>query len=171
MAMCFSPGGGMAGQWPPHLLKNGLRRPVIPIPATANTSVAPILELQLHDNSITANTAFVASLSQTTDDDYQTMFSQTFMAMNHKSDTLKTYIDSGASHHYFADKSWFDEYTEITPTTGHTASQGSTFSIVGVGNIRALCMVDDGYQSFTLMNVLHAPDLVANLISVSFADC
>jgi hypothetical protein len=74
MTTCFSPGGGMAGQWPPHLLKNGPRRPVIPTPATANTSIAPIPELQSHDNSIAADTAFVASLSQTTDDDYQTMF-------------------------------------------------------------------------------------------------
>jgi hypothetical protein len=48
---------------------------------------------------------------------------------------VATYADSGASHHYFVDRSDFDTYMEISPVVGQAAGKDSTFQIVGIGSV------------------------------------
>jgi hypothetical protein len=45
----------------------------------------------------------------------------------------ETFLDSGATHHYFVDKGWFSDYVAITPMSGQAAS--SKFDIVGTGTV------------------------------------
>lgn len=143
---CFSKGGGLEGQRPAHWKP---RR-------AANTVTTP-----------TANVVSSGSVAPT--NDYVASFSL-FMSSLNDVGPVKTYIDSGASHHYFVDRTWFAEYLEITPIQGRAAERGSTFTIVGVGNVHAQCLVNGSYQPIVLRNALHAPGLNANLVSVSRAD-
>ena len=83
---------------------------------------------------------------------------------------ITTYADSGASHHYFVDRSDFDTYMEISPVTGQGAGKDSTFQIVGIGSVQKDVVVDGRRQRVTFANAVHAPSLAANLISISRLD-
>ena len=83
---------------------------------------------------------------------------------------VATYADSGASHHYFVNRSDFSTYMEISPITGQGAGKDSTFKIVGVGSVQKDVIVDGKRQSVIFRNVAHAPDLAANLVSISRLD-
>jgi hypothetical protein len=144
---CYAAGGGKEGQWPATWHKH-VRKAHI---ATAETPA-----------SSPTTTALLAE----TLDEYATNFS--FMAaLNEHSLSLATYLDSGASNHYFVDRSWFSEYVEITPITGSAAKAGSTFSIIGMGTVCIQTPINGKTNIVTLRNVMHAPDLTANLISIA----
>lgn len=81
-----------------------------------------------------------------------------------------TYADSGASHHYFVERADFKTYAEISPVTGQGAGKGSTFKIIGVGSVQKDVMVDGERRRVTFENAVHAPDLAANLVSISRLD-
>ncbi|OJT09466.1 Retrovirus-related Pol polyprotein from transposon TNT 1-94, partial [Trametes pubescens] len=83
---------------------------------------------------------------------------------------VKAYADSGASHHYFVDRRHFSNYRTVTPMHGNAAKKGATFQIIGVGDINAVMVIDNRESLITLKEVLHAPDLAANLISVARID-
>ncbi|KAF9642706.1 hypothetical protein BDM02DRAFT_3071330, partial [Thelephora ganbajun] len=78
-----------------------------------------------------------------------------------------TYTDSGASHHYFVDRSDFNAYTEISPVTGQGAGRGSTFQIIGVGSVHKDVVIDGKRRRIVFRDAVHAPDLAANLASIS----
>jgi len=81
-----------------------------------------------------------------------------------------TYADSGASHHYFVDRSDFKDYMEISPVTGRGAGKDSTFQIVGIGSVQKDVVMDGRQQRVTFTNAVHAPGLAANLVSISRLD-
>ena len=83
---------------------------------------------------------------------------------------VSTYADSGASHHYFMDRLDFETYTEISPVMGQGAGKDSTFQIIGVGSVRKDIVMDGRWQRVIFTNVVHAPDLTVNLISISQLD-
>jgi len=83
---------------------------------------------------------------------------------------VSTYADSGASHHYFVDRSDFADYMEISPVTGRGAGRDSTFQIVGIGSVQKDVVVDGRRKRITFANAVHAPGLAANLVSISHLD-
>ena len=89
---------------------------------------------------------------------------------SHTGRPIATYADSGASHHYFVDRSDFDTYAEIAPVTGQGVGRDSTFQIVGVGSVQKDVVVDGKRRRVTFTNAVHAPDLAANLVSISRLD-
>ncbi|KAJ7716631.1 hypothetical protein B0H16DRAFT_1278867, partial [Mycena metata] len=76
--------------------------------------------------------------------------------------------DSGASDHFFRNRDNFTTYEAIPTRTGKSAlaSEGD-FTIVGKGNVRMVFQVDGKLVHVTFTNVLHAPSLSANLVSVT----
>ncbi|KAJ7736927.1 hypothetical protein B0H16DRAFT_1214845, partial [Mycena metata] len=76
--------------------------------------------------------------------------------------------DSGASDHFFRNREDFATYDVIAARTGKSAlaSEGD-FAIVGKGNVKKVFRVDGKLVHVTFTNVLHAPSLSANLVSVS----
>lgn len=83
---------------------------------------------------------------------------------------MSTYADSGASHHYFVNRSDFETYTEISSVTGQGAGRDSTFQIISVGSVRKDVMMGGKRRRIIFANAVHAPDLAANLISISQLD-
>ncbi|KAH9931399.1 hypothetical protein B0H21DRAFT_826005 [Amylocystis lapponica] len=91
-------------------------------------------------------------------------------AGNPSSWTFRAYADSGATHHYFTEHAHFTEYLPLTPTMGQAAKKGSEFQIVGVGNISIQVEIDGRKSVVVFQNTMHAPDLAANLLSMSQMD-
>ncbi len=81
---------------------------------------------------------------------------------------LLMFLNSGASDHFFRNKSEFTEYEPVPYRTGTSAlSSEGEFSIVGKGTVVHVFKVGGKKVEFTFKNTLHAPSLTANLISVS----
>ncbi|KAI0348940.1 hypothetical protein OH77DRAFT_1382055, partial [Trametes cingulata] len=64
----------------------------------------------------------------------------------------------------------FSEYRTVTPFTGNAARRGATFQIVGMGDVQILLRMGGRESVVILKDVLHAPDLAANLISIARID-
>jgi len=77
-------------------------------------------------------------------------------------------IDSGALDYCFADKSLLTNLTLFkNPTTGLGAGKGSIFTINRRGNVELQTMANGIKRNITFKDVLYAPNLRSNLISVS----
>lgn len=77
-------------------------------------------------------------------------------------------LDSGASSHMCNSKLLFTSYVEFqSPEPISSAKAGVTFHALGKGTVNAKFINDGKITTATLHNVLYAPDLDTNLISVS----
>jgi len=77
-------------------------------------------------------------------------------------------IDSGASDHCFANKSFFISYSPLNQNiSGLSAGINSTFNILGRGTVKFKTRVEGTLRSITLNNAMYTLDLQSNLISVS----
>jgi hypothetical protein len=102
---CFSKGGGKEGQRPAHWFRK--KQPTAQLAPTVSEPSANLTTKP----AVTPASDYVASYSL-------------FMATTRDPTTaVQTFLDSGASHHYFVDKSWFSEYLAITPMQGRAAQK------------------------------------------------
>jgi len=77
-------------------------------------------------------------------------------------------IDSGASDHCFADKTLFTTYILLNYLfIGLSAGKDSTFRILEKRTIKLQTYVNREQKTITLDNVIYAPKLRSNLISIS----
>lgn len=83
---------------------------------------------------------------------------------------VNTFKDSGATDHCYVRREDFTTYSTIPIRHGKAAKRGTQFSIVGIGSVTKILPVEGRLVSMTFTNVLHTPDLSANLISVSRLD-
>ena len=82
----------------------------------------------------------------------------------------RVWIDSGANYHLGKNLSWFFNYRVLLTPEPITGIAGSA-SVIGVGDIAFLAKLSGGQTSrFVFTDVLHAPGIVVNLISVSRLD-
>jgi transposase InsO family protein len=88
-----------------------------------------------------------------------------FMARQTEARRGEWIVDSGASAHMCAEASLFKTYRALDPTDV-TIGDGSTIKAVGVGVVPLTLKVDGTPVQAELQQVLHVPDLVANLFSV-----
>jgi len=95
-------------------------------------------------------------------------YSVMFQATSSNKLDIPTLIDSGASNHCFADKTLFTTYIPLNhPSIGLSVGRDSTFRILGKGTIKLRTYVNGEQKTITLDNVIYAPELKSNLISVS----
>jgi len=78
----------------------------------------------------------------------------------HNKQTIHTLIDSGASDHCFADKSFFISYSPLNQNiSGLSAGINSTFNILGRGTVKFKIRVKGTLRFITLDSVMYIPDL------------
>ncbi|KAG6852019.1 hypothetical protein C0991_004079 [Blastosporella zonata] len=82
-----------------------------------------------------------------------------------------TYADSAASRHFFTERGDFVTYGPVPDdiATGSVAN-GGAFRVEGMGRIRKMVSYRVREVKITLDNVLHAPHLDHNLISIGCLD-
>ncbi|KAJ7933295.1 hypothetical protein B0H13DRAFT_2306972 [Mycena leptocephala] len=96
----------------------------------------------------------------------QAMVSRTFE--NRSPAATITFLDSGATDHFFRNRTDFATYEVIPMRTGKSAlSSEGDFPVIGKGTVTKLFHVTGKTVHITFKNALHAPSLSANLISVS----
>ncbi|KAL7280494.1 hypothetical protein ACG7TL_005426 [Trametes sanguinea] len=188
---CYCPGGGMAGQQPstwktePRPKKGSpcdamMREALATIKPTSNpsnntanltttqgaTPSTPSDGLTSPPKAFATHThAFVAALATET-----LGVNPTYDAMQEPMSNIRAYADTGASHHYFIDRRHFSNYRSTSSMTGNAAKRGSTFEIAGIGDVSLIIRTEGRDVKIRLHDVLHAPDLAANLVSVARID-
>lgn len=77
-------------------------------------------------------------------------------------------VDSGSSDHLTNNINAFSEYIELSqPKIIAAAKNGVSLMAVGVGNIKARCLIGKRFVDCTIKNVYYVPELRTNLLSVS----
>lgn len=74
------------------------------------------------------------------------------------------FLDSGANIHATSDRSLFTSFSEYTSTIYSVS--GDQVKVCGIGNVTILCTVKNCDYSTVLNQVLYAPDIACNILSV-----
>ncbi|KAJ7775251.1 hypothetical protein B0H14DRAFT_3508447 [Mycena olivaceomarginata] len=191
---CYWPGGGKEGQFPPNFGRNRPQArqttadeeppthrvlmaaaarhvtieevedkdaPRIVYPARKDTPLKPVEEIVPLVGSVPTTPKALALSGSTAP---KALVSRTFE--NHSPAKAITFLDSGASDHFFRDRSDFRSYEAVAVRTGKSAlaSEGD-FAIVGKGTVTKVFNVGGKEVHITFSNALHAPTLSANLVS------
>ena len=77
--------------------------------------------------------------------------------------------DSGASSHICNNQNWFKTLEIFMGPRSVTVGDESEVKVIGCGDVEISCQVEGNTRHATLSNVLHAPKLVSNLISIGEA--
>lgn len=78
-------------------------------------------------------------------------------------------VDSGASEHMCRLKECFSNYMELTEERMVVVGNGAKIRAIGIGQVTVEAFDGKNYLKTTLNNVLHVPQITANLFSVSTA--
>ncbi|TFY57497.1 hypothetical protein EVJ58_g6983 [Rhodofomes roseus] len=175
---CYCEGGGMAGQQPAHWKSQPRPKKGSPAdlahPGGNTTPAANTAASAASPPQVSLPSAAAASAGSSTYN--YDVFHNVLLASAAPADqatpngTIRAYLDSGASHHYFTDRAYFSEYLPLKPHTGSSAKRGADFTIIGVGCVHAEMLIEGRRSIVTFRNALHVPDLAANLISLSRID-
>ncbi|KAJ3492188.1 hypothetical protein NLJ89_g11264 [Agrocybe chaxingu] len=172
--VCYWPGGGKEGQFPPGFGKrggaNGSANMALNT-APASTANAAIIETSYALMAMTGGGNDEEEGRHTVSAIPVADEPTALAAVALGGGDLLTYVDSGASDHCFANKNDFSAY-ELFPETreGQAALRGAKFKILGSGTVRKSFISEGRRTSITFHNALHTPDFAANLISVSKFD-
>ncbi|KAJ6479829.1 hypothetical protein C8R45DRAFT_1156024 [Mycena sanguinolenta] len=157
---CYWPGGGKEGQFPANFGRNrpqarqagAAEDPPVHRVLMATAESTPVLQCVL--DSPNAPMAFASRTLE-----------------NFAPLQTVTFVDSGASDHFFRDRSDFDNYEAVAVRTGKSAlASDGDFTIVGKGTVTKRFIINGKEAHITFRNALHTPSLSANLISVSQLD-
>ncbi len=95
------------------------------------------------------------------------MYPQLMMAQVDEELETKMFLDSGATHYCFHDRSDFQTYTDLSAKQGDSATEGGKFFTKGQGRVTQQVIVEGEEINLQFNNVLHTPKLTSNLISVA----
>ncbi|KAL7278428.1 hypothetical protein ACG7TL_007425 [Trametes sanguinea] len=186
---CYCPGGGMAGQQPTTwkteprpkkgspcdvMMKEALAM-IKPTSQPANVAHAANLTTSTSTTEAVSSTSATAA-SVTTHAFVTALVTETvgpkplYDATQEPMTNIHAFADTGASHHYFTDRRHFTNYRTTSTMTGNAAKRGSTFEIAGIGDVSFIIRAEGRAVQILLRDVLHAPDLSANLVSVARID-
>lgn len=74
-------------------------------------------------------------------------------------------LDSGATEHMSKRREWFTDYEQLSELRPVRIGNGALINAVGKGNIEVSSFNGQDWMNKILLNVLHVPDLHANLFS------
>jgi hypothetical protein len=168
MGDCFQLGGGKQGQYPPWWKG---KRTVPVITNTANLAMSP-------DGEVKTGTHYALSTS--------VAFDELDDIMKENADSLKrvalaagiapfstsssSFADSGCTIHFFKNRDVFSSYRPLNKVVGQSSKEGTNFTILGTGNVELKVVFNGVEHTLTFHDALHAPDIMANLLSISKMD-
>lgn len=187
---CYWRGGGKEGQFPPGFSRRNTRNQTSAAPTSSTTTPtanAAIIETVYMLMAVDTPEQYVASSipthterSEYDDSDIPEAFApreevvrepNAMVAGVGTGTSNTTYIDSGASHHYFANKTEFSSYIKYpNKKEGQAATRSSKFTIYVTGTVAKRYLSGNKATTFNFSDALHMPDFAANLISVSKFD-
>ncbi len=169
---CYWPGGGKAGQFPAGFGQRGgaTGSSVAGTPSTpvAHGPAANVAQIPDGDRVY----ALMASLKEPpVEDPNNVSFEIRALLAENQHRDVNTYADSGATEHFFVNRSDFSSYKTLDENiTGNAAEKDSTFRIAGFGVVKKSFRHEGKQTHLTFKNAMHTPDLAANLVSISRFD-
>ena len=79
-------------------------------------------------------------------------------------------VDSRCTTYFFKSQDAFSIYKPLDEATGQSSKVGANFCIYGIETVEIKVIHDNVIHTLEFTNVLHAPDITANLISISKMD-
>jgi len=84
--------------------------------------------------------------------------------------SLSSFADSGCTIHFFKNREVFSSYKPLNRVEGQSSKEGTSFTILGSGNVEFKVMFEGRENTLMFHDTLHAPDITANLLSISRMD-
>ena len=169
---CFQQGGGKAGQYPPWWKGKRTQNPTVPSANLATSSIA--------DGNVTTGGHYALSASFNIRDIEHiiarnlSVERKVALAVAESPETLNTgtacVADSGCTTYFFKSREAFSSYTPLDKAAGQSSKEGTSFTVLGMGTVQIKVIHKGLEQTLTFGNALHAPDVTANLISISRLD-
>ncbi|EDR06963.1 uncharacterized protein LACBIDRAFT_328359 [Laccaria bicolor S238N-H82] len=78
--------------------------------------------------------------------------------------------DSGCTTYFFKSRNVFSIYKSLDKTIGQSSMVGANFRVLGMGTVEIKVVHENVEHTLVFTNALHAPDVTANLISISRMD-
>ncbi|GLB45342.1 hypothetical protein LshimejAT787_2200050 [Lyophyllum shimeji] len=166
---CFQTGGGKAGQYPSWW--KGKRTAVAPSANLATTSSTA-------DGPVTAGTHY--ALSATFDENAIAKIIEENAPIDRKVALVATnnldplssclVADSGCTAYFFKSRDSFKTYKPLNKVVGQSSKESANFSVIGVGNVEVRVLHKNVEHTLQFRDSLHAPDVTANLLSISKMD-
>jgi hypothetical protein len=163
---CFQLGGA-AGQYP-SWWKGKRTAPAVPVANLALTS-----EGAVKPGSHYALSAYVdlSNIDTILDENVDSLRRVALAAGNvPTSMTSCSFADSGCTIHFFKHKDVFSSYRPLNKMVGQSSKEGADFTILGTGNVELRVSFKGKEHTLTFRDALHAPDITANLLSISRMD-
>src|SRR5271155_55858 len=169
---CFQPGGGKAGQYPPWW--KGKRTPNSSVPS-ANLATSFVTTGDIANGSHYALSAsFDIKNIEEIIAQNGPVNRKIALAAAENPGTLSTgtacVADSGCTTYFFKSREAFSSYKPSEKAAGQSSKEGASFTVLGVGTVQVKVVHNGLEQTLSFSNALHAPDVTANLISVSRMD-
>jgi Reverse transcriptase (RNA-dependent DNA polymerase)/gag-polypeptide of LTR copia-type/GAG-pre-integrase domain len=169
---CFQQGGGKAGQYPPWWKGKRSQTPSVPSANLATSSIA--------DGAVTTGSHYALSASFNIKDIEQVIAQnipverKIALAVAENPKTLDMgsacVADSGCTTYFFKSREAFSSYTALEKAAGQSSKEGTNFTVLGMGTVQIKVVHNGLEHTLTFGNALHAPDVTANLISISRLD-
>jgi hypothetical protein len=81
-----------------------------------------------------------------------------------------SFADSGCMIHFFKNRDVFLFYKPLNQVVSQSSKEGTSFTILGTGDIEFKVIFQGTKHTLTFHNALHAPNITANLLSISKMD-
>jgi hypothetical protein len=81
-----------------------------------------------------------------------------------------SFADLGCTIHFFKNKDIFSSYKSLNRVVGQSSKEGTSFTVLGTGNVELQVVFKGSEHTLMFCDVLHAPDITANLLSISRMD-
>jgi hypothetical protein len=169
---CFQPGGGKAGQYPPWWKGKRTQTPSVPSANLTTSSIAAgdvttgghyalsaLLDIRDIEDFITQNIPVERKVALTVAENPGTLSMGTACV-----------ADSGCTTHFFKSREAFSSYKSLEKAAGQSSKEGTNFTVLGMGTVQMKVVYNGLEQTLTFRDALHAPDVTANLISISRLD-
>jgi hypothetical protein len=182
---CFQPGGGKAGQYPPWWKGKRTQTPSVPSANLTTSSTAAVPSANLATSSIaTGNVtsgSHYALMGSVDVNDLEEIIARNApidrkvaLAVAENPGTLSTgtacVADSGCTTHFFKSREYFSSYGVLERAAGQSSKEGTSFTVLGIGTVQMKVIHNKLEHTLTFKDALHAPDVTANLISISRLD-
>jgi hypothetical protein len=81
-----------------------------------------------------------------------------------------SFADLGCTIHFFKNKDVFSLYKSLNRVVSQSSKEGTSFTVLGTGNVELRVVFKGSEHTLMFHDVLHAPDITANLLSISRMD-
>lgn len=163
---CFQIGGGKQGQYPTWW--KGKRNAPPSANFTSSTTEGAVQPGRHFALSATIMSGDIANLLRTN----QPSIDKVALAVADIPASMSScsFADSGCTTHFFKSRDVFTAYKPLDKVVGQSSKEGASFCILGTGNVELRVVFNGSEHILTFKDALHAPDITANLLSISKMD-